>query len=233
MSGVTDGVKDPAQDTAKDTAQDRAKDTANDRTGHGPADGVRVRAATVADIPELVRLREILGERMSADPGGYPAHDGWQEAYARSLRERLGDRDVAILVIDRPDGDGLAACGMGFIYERFPGPVLPDGRFGYVLGMTTDPAYRRRRVRPGDPGGAARLVPGQRRAPGRPARHRRRRAALPRVRLHRPLPGAHVDRSDTVITRTRSSANRTLSSSPGETSAASRTTSPVGRCTIA
>lgn len=144
MSGVTDGVKDPAQDTAQDTAQDRAKDTANDRTGHGPADGVRVRAATVADIPELVRLREILDRRMRADEGGYPVYDGWQEAYARSLRERLGDRDVAILVIDRPDGDGLAACGMGFIYERFPGPVLPDGRFGYVLGMTTDPAYRRR-----------------------------------------------------------------------------------------
>ena len=36
------------------------------------------------------------------------------------------------------------ACGMGFIYERFPGPVLLDGRFGYVLGMATDPEFRRR-----------------------------------------------------------------------------------------
>lgn len=107
-------------------------------------DVMKVRAAAPHDIPELVRLREVLDARLRADPDGYPAHDGWQDAYARSLRDRLGAPDVAVLVIDRPDGDGLAACGMGFIYRRFPGPVLPGGRFGYVLGMTTDPAYRRR-----------------------------------------------------------------------------------------
>jgi len=110
----------------------------------GMKDGMKIRSATPDDIPELVRLREILADRMSADAGDYGSYDGWQDAYARSLRDRLGAPDVAVFVIDRPDGDGLAACGMGFIYERFPGPGLPDGRFGYVLGMTTDPAYRRR-----------------------------------------------------------------------------------------
>jgi GNAT superfamily N-acetyltransferase len=105
---------------------------------------MRVRAATVDDIPELVRLREVLADRMRADAGGPPSAPGWQQAYARGLRERLGAPDVAVFVIDRPAGEGLAACGMGFIYERFPGPGLPDGRFGYVLGMATDPEFRRR-----------------------------------------------------------------------------------------
>lgn len=111
-----------------------------------------VRPATKADIPELVRLRQLLAVRMSADtPSHGPSEaagtagvrDGWEEAYAASLENRLGDQDVAVYVIDAPDGT-LAACGIGFIFERFPGPRLPDGRFGYILGMTTDPAHRRR-----------------------------------------------------------------------------------------
>ncbi|WP_066938302.1 GNAT family N-acetyltransferase [Microtetraspora fusca] len=101
-----------------------------------------VRAATVDDIPELVRLREVLAVRMAADIHGQ-IESGWQEAYACALEERLGDPDVAVYVVDAPGG-GLAACGAGFIYRRFPGPGLADGRWGYILGMTTDPAFRRR-----------------------------------------------------------------------------------------
>ncbi|MFI6325283.1 GNAT family N-acetyltransferase [Nonomuraea sp. NPDC050556] len=100
-----------------------------------------IRNATIADIPELVRLREILAARMAADT--HPPEDGWQDAYATELTARLGDDDVAVLVIDAPDGT-LAACGIGFVFHRFPGPGLPDGRFGYILGMTTAPPHRRR-----------------------------------------------------------------------------------------
>ncbi|WP_184967746.1 GNAT family N-acetyltransferase [Nonomuraea endophytica] len=101
---------------------------------------VTVRPATRADIPELVRLREVLADRMAEDAGA-PADDDWQEPYAKSLHERLGDPDVAVLVID--GDDGLAACGIGFIFQRFPGPGRWDGRFGYILGMATDPRHRR------------------------------------------------------------------------------------------
>jgi GNAT superfamily N-acetyltransferase len=100
-----------------------------------------VRQANVEDISELVRLREVLAARMAADRA---IGEGWQEAYARSLKERLGGSDLAIFVIDRPDGEGLAACVIGFIDEHFPGPTVPDGRFGYIQGMATDPAFRRR-----------------------------------------------------------------------------------------
>nr|WP_309239950.1 GNAT family N-acetyltransferase [Actinomadura sp. J1-007] len=43
------------------------------------------------------------------------------------------------------DGDGgLAACGFGTIEQWFPGPHSRNGRIGHVIGMVTDPAYRRR-----------------------------------------------------------------------------------------
>ncbi|GAA4222985.1 GNAT superfamily N-acetyltransferase [Streptosporangium album] len=101
-----------------------------------------VRPATPEDIPELVRLRVILADRMAQD-GSYPIGERWQEDYADSLEERLGSDDTAVYVVDAPAG-GLAACGIGLIFDRFPGPTLPDGRCGYIQGMATDPAHRRR-----------------------------------------------------------------------------------------
>ncbi|MEV6868037.1 GNAT family N-acetyltransferase [Streptosporangium subroseum] len=101
-----------------------------------------VRGANPQDIPELVRLREILADRMAQD-GSYPIENQWQEAYAESLKDRLGSLDTAVYVVDAPE-EGLAACGIGLIFERFPGPSLPDGRYGYIQGMTTDPRHRRR-----------------------------------------------------------------------------------------
>jgi GNAT superfamily N-acetyltransferase len=101
-----------------------------------------VRDATPQDIPELVRLREILADRMAQD-GSYPLESEWQEAYAESLKDRLGSLDTAVYVVDAP-GDRLAACGIGLIFERFPGPSLPDGRYGYIQGMTTDHHHRRK-----------------------------------------------------------------------------------------
>ncbi|GAA3095033.1 GNAT family N-acetyltransferase [Streptosporangium carneum] len=101
-----------------------------------------VRHAVSEDIPELVRLRQILADRMAMD-GSYPVESRWHEAYAESLGERIGSQDTAVYVVDAPEG-GLAACGIGLIFDRFPGPSLPDGRYGYIQGMTTDPAHRRR-----------------------------------------------------------------------------------------
>ncbi|MER5624088.1 GNAT family N-acetyltransferase [Streptosporangium sp. NPDC002544] len=103
---------------------------------------MNVRDATTRDIPELVRLREILADRMARD-GTLPIEEEWQQAYAESLEERLGSLDTAVYVVDSPE-KGLAACGIGLIFDRFPGPSLPDGRYGYIQGMTTDPRHRRR-----------------------------------------------------------------------------------------
>ncbi|WP_067491695.1 GNAT family N-acetyltransferase [Actinomadura hibisca] len=102
-----------------------------------------VRPATEDDIAELVRLRALLfatmGEDFLAPP---PGNDGWRDALATVLKEKLTAADTRILVVE--SGDGLAACGYGTIEQWFPGPHSHNGRVGHVIGVVTDPAHRRR-----------------------------------------------------------------------------------------
>lgn len=111
--------------------------------GHDAGHHTEVRQAAEHDIAELVRLRQLLFEDLGGDffnpsSGG----DDWRDALAEALKEQLTADAVRILVVD---GDqGLAACGIGTIEQRLPGPRLRNGRIGQVIGVVTDPAYRRR-----------------------------------------------------------------------------------------
>ncbi|MFB8032963.1 GNAT family N-acetyltransferase [Streptomyces sp. NPDC056004] len=109
-----------------------------------------VRQAVEGDIAELVRLRAMLFDDLGGDffapaSGG----DDWLQALAVVLKEQLsaaadaasGTDAVRILVVD--GGSGLAACGIGTIEQRLPGPHLRNGRIGQVIGVVTDPEYRR------------------------------------------------------------------------------------------
>ncbi|MEV3985659.1 GNAT family N-acetyltransferase [Nonomuraea sp. NPDC049758] len=101
------------------------------------------RTATEQDVPELVRLRALLFDDLGGDffhPAD--ADDDWRDALARVFTQKLAEPDCHILVVD---GDtGLAACGIGTIEQWFPGPHSRNGRIGHVIGMVTDPSYRRR-----------------------------------------------------------------------------------------
>ena len=109
----------------------------------------QVRRAVPGDIPELVRLRALLFETLggeffnpaSADPS-------WRETCAAVFKEKLDDERARILVVDGAAGTGgaggLAACAVGTGELRLPSPHLPRGLVGNVLGVVTDPAYRRR-----------------------------------------------------------------------------------------
>ncbi|MFB7208971.1 GNAT family N-acetyltransferase [Streptomyces sp. NPDC056255] len=110
-----------------------------------------VRQAVESDIAELVRLRAMLFDDLGGDffdpaSGG----DDWLQSLAVVLKEQLsagagaacGTDAVRILVVD--GGSGLAACGIGTIEQRLPGPHLRNGRIGQVIGVVTDPGYRRR-----------------------------------------------------------------------------------------
>jgi ribosomal protein S18 acetylase RimI-like enzyme len=98
-----------------------------------------VRRATPDDAPELVRLRRVMFDAMGVDHGD-PA---WAAACERVLRAELGSGAMVGFVVDL-EGDGLAACGVGMVSQRLPGPGNPSGRHGYVQSMATDPGARRR-----------------------------------------------------------------------------------------
>jgi GNAT superfamily N-acetyltransferase len=104
---------------------------------------IEVRRAAPEDADELMRLRVVM---MSGLPGATPPEPGpWLQVGADILRRQFADPAdrLAAFVVDRAEG-GLAACVVGAIDERLPGP---DGRNpfkGYVFNVATDPGYRRR-----------------------------------------------------------------------------------------
>lgn len=96
-----------------------------------------VRQAVAADIAELVRLRAMLFEAIGA-----VEENGWRDSLAAVLGEALTADGMRVLVVDGEGG--LAACGVGAVEQRLPGPRAHNGRVGQVYGVVTDPAYRRR-----------------------------------------------------------------------------------------
>ncbi|MCX5149597.1 GNAT family N-acetyltransferase [Streptomyces sp. NBC_00320] len=106
-------------------------------------DHTGVRQATDGDIAELVRLRALLFEDLGGAFFNPASEDGdWRETLAVVLKEQLTEDSVQILVVD--GDDGLAACAIGTVEQRLPGPHLRNGRIGHVIGVVTDPAHRRR-----------------------------------------------------------------------------------------
>ncbi|MFJ9629501.1 GNAT family N-acetyltransferase [Streptomyces sp. NPDC101175] len=106
-------------------------------------DPSRVRRAAEYDLVELIRLRALLFEDLGGDFFNPASADGgWLDALAVVLKEQLTTDTVRVLVVDGPDGT-LAACGIGTVEQRLPGPHLRNGRIGQVLGVVTDPSHRR------------------------------------------------------------------------------------------
>jgi hypothetical protein len=133
------------------------------------------RAATLADVDEVVRLATVMFDSMGVDH----REPSWRGNAHEALVRRLGD-DLAVFVVDR-DGGGLVASGAGTIAERLP--TQPDGtrRLHPVGGHRSGRAATRLRTRGHDR--AARLVRDARRDRRRAARDAGRRAALSRARL--------------------------------------------------
>jgi GNAT superfamily N-acetyltransferase len=106
---------------------------------------MHTRLATIDDVAELVRLRQVMLDSVDG-----PSDADWQPACADILAAAIADGSMAAVVVDAPDREGLAACGVGMVARRLPGPGCPDGWFGYIQSMCTDERHRRQ--------GLARLV---------------------------------------------------------------------------
>lgn len=101
-----------------------------------------VRRAGPDDADELMRLRMLMMASMSG--ASAPEPGPWMETGADVLKRQLADPAdrLAAFVVDAPQG--LAACVVGAIDERLPGPRSNNPWKGYVYNVSTDPAHRRR-----------------------------------------------------------------------------------------
>jgi GNAT superfamily N-acetyltransferase len=102
---------------------------------------MKARRATVDDIDELIRLRQVMFDSME---GVMDTTGGWEEPCAEVFRRGLSEESVVAFVVDAPDADGLAASGVATVAARLPGPGNLSGSYGYVQSMATDERWRRR-----------------------------------------------------------------------------------------
>jgi ribosomal protein S18 acetylase RimI-like enzyme len=106
-----------------------------------PLRGVTIRQATVADIPDLVRLRRMMFEAMGYDdPAELNAGDVAAAAY---FTEAIPDGSFHGWVAVTPAGKAASASGV-VIDQHPPEPGNLSGRIGYIMNVVTAPAYRRR-----------------------------------------------------------------------------------------
>jgi GNAT superfamily N-acetyltransferase len=102
---------------------------------------MEARPATSADAPELIRLGALMFASMGLD---VDAPD-WREHAQRVLGDLLGTTALAAFAVDDPDLPGkLCASGGVTVTQRLPSPATPDGRWGHVQWMATDPEHRRK-----------------------------------------------------------------------------------------
>lgn len=104
------------------------------------------REATLDDLEELLRLRQVMFDSM-----GVVARDpGWVDACREHVRTQLGTDALYGAVVDHPNGTGAIASGLVEFHVRIPGAQNVLGRTAYVSSIATDEEFRRR--------GAARAV---------------------------------------------------------------------------
>jgi GNAT superfamily N-acetyltransferase len=101
---------------------------------------IEVRRAITDDADDLMRLRVVMLTDVAGAP---PAPGPWQRNGAALLADPFGA--MTAFVVDDPDRPGrLAACALGTVEQRLPGPRNLTGRVGYVFNVATDPGLRRR-----------------------------------------------------------------------------------------
>ncbi|MBL8779103.1 MAG: GNAT family N-acetyltransferase [Acidimicrobiales bacterium] len=98
------------------------------------------RAATLDDVDELLRLRQVMFDSM-----GVVARDpAWVESCRDHLVELLGTEALYGAVVDHPDGGGAIASGLVEFHVRIPGSQNVLGRTAYISSIATDEGFRRR-----------------------------------------------------------------------------------------
>lgn len=102
---------------------------------------ITIRRATLADIPDLVRLRRLMFESMGHDdPKGLEAADEAARAY---FCESIPAGEFYGWLAFTPQGEAVSTGGV-VIDRHPPGPNNLSGQVGYIMNISTAPDYRRR-----------------------------------------------------------------------------------------
>jgi GNAT superfamily N-acetyltransferase len=98
-----------------------------------------VRRATGADVAAVVELRALMFDAM-----GVPGVDdpGWREAATEWLARELDGPQVCVVLAESRDGRVVAGA-MGSLRFEMPSPVNPNGVWGLVNNVATQPEARR------------------------------------------------------------------------------------------
>jgi GNAT superfamily N-acetyltransferase len=97
-----------------------------------------VRRAVPADAVEVTRLRRVMFTSMGLDCDTVD----WEPACVAFFERHFGTPDVVAMVVDAPDGSGLAASGVIELSRQIPSPRAPRGTNAYISTICTDPRWR-------------------------------------------------------------------------------------------
>jgi ribosomal protein S18 acetylase RimI-like enzyme len=100
-----------------------------------------IRQATVADIPDLVRLRRMMFEAMGFDD--LAKLDVGDAAAADYFARAIPSGEFQGWLAITPAGEAVSTSGL-VIDQHPPGPGNLSGKTGYIMNVVTHPAYRRR-----------------------------------------------------------------------------------------
>lgn len=107
-----------------------------------PPPAVRIRRATPADLPAIVRRwRELVAEHADLAPDLYGLAPHADATYAATVRGQMADRDALVLVATPPDGgeiDGYLTGGLGL-----RAPVYVVREIGMIFDLAVRPERRR------------------------------------------------------------------------------------------
>jgi len=107
------------------------------------SDEITVRPATVADVPDLVRLRRVMFESMGCDD---PVQlDGTDAATAAYFGGAIPAGSFHGWLAVTPEGEPVSSGGV-VIDQHPPGPANLSGQIGYIMTVVTVPRYRRRGI---------------------------------------------------------------------------------------
>ena len=97
-----------------------------------------IRRATAADVESVIDLRALMFSAM-----GVPGIDdeGWRKGARSWLSEHLGGPDVCAVLAE--DAGRVVAGAMGSLRHELPSPVNPNGVWGLLNNVATQPKARR------------------------------------------------------------------------------------------